>query len=175
MRGSSTGPGGFAGHLGFRASAIMPDVDRPAPTQGEVSGDTDADDGLTETDYDSDLLEDVPGRGVGGESSQESVTAGQSRRTADPRPRKTSRKQTQACWTMISGVLSAQERSQLLRARKQQQRKDKGAVVPHHMCQTFGGINMWAQAHTREALQEKQQFGAHTQYVCGSPESIIGD
>ena len=43
------------------------------------------------------------------------------------------------------GALTDQQRSQLLRARKQQQRKDKGAVVPHHMRQTFGGINMWAQ------------------------------
>ena len=37
--GSSTGPGGFAGHLGVPASAIMPDVDWPAPTHGEVAGD----------------------------------------------------------------------------------------------------------------------------------------
>ena len=287
--GTSSASTAFAGHLGVRASAIMPDVDGPAPTQGEVLGETSPDDDI---DYDSDVLEDVPGRSVGGKSSRESVTAGQGRRAADPRPRKTSRKQTQAGWTMICegvsmpvveeqlqtcaqvelghavqwsrgvwkpkigmnrdgvrrqlyrcpfrgpancnctaelrvtqgeddlftlerknvphadhkinnkkrglskhtkmvalspnkmdakshqavrktreeiGALTDQQRSQLLRARKQQQRKDKGAVVPHHMRQTFGGINMWAQAHTPEALQEKQQFGAHTLYVCGPP------
>ena len=64
----------------------MPDVDGPAPTQGEVLGETSSDDDI---DYDSDVLEDVPGRSVGGKSSRESVTAGQGRRAADPRPRKT--------------------------------------------------------------------------------------
>jgi hypothetical protein len=67
------------------------------------------------------------------------------------------------------GALSNKQRSQLLRARKQQQKNDKGAVVPHDMRQTFGGIELWAQAHTREALQAKKQFGAHTLYVCGTP------
>jgi len=260
--GTSSASTAFAGHLGVRASAIMPDVDGPAPTQGEVLGETSPDDDI---DYDSDVLEDVPGRSVGGKSSRESVTAGQGRRAADPRPRKTSRKQTQAGWTMICegvsmpvveeqlqtcaqvelghavqwsrgvwkpkigmnrdgvrrqlyrcpfrgpancnctaelrvtqgeddlftlerknvphadhkinnkkrglskytkmvalspnkmdakshqavrktreeiGALTDQQRSQLLRARKQQQRKDKGAVVPHHDTDTMPGVFM---------------------------------
>lgn len=65
-----------------------------------------SDDKLTETDCDSDLLEAVPGRSVGGKASRESFTAGQGRRAADPRPRKTSRKQTKADWTMICDGVS---------------------------------------------------------------------
>ena len=68
------------------------------------------------------------------------------------------------------GAMTRQETAQAMRARKGNLNKERSEIVPGDMRQSFGGLQMWADAHSRDALHEKNAFGPHSVYVCGTPQ-----
>ena len=67
------------------------------------------------------------------------------------------------------GALSGKELLQISRVRKVESKKAKDVIVPHELRGTFGGVQHWVDAHSRDALTKRNVFGAHSVFVCGTP------
>ena len=68
------------------------------------------------------------------------------------------------------GAVSEQELLQLQGALKYERKKKRDENIPNDLRNTFGGVQHWVDRHTKEALQERNEFGIHTMYVCGKPQ-----
>ena len=68
------------------------------------------------------------------------------------------------------GALSTSELRQIVDSRWREKKKEQDHVVPRAQRSTHGGLQLWADAHSRQALESKGIFGHHTTYVCGKPK-----
>ena len=68
------------------------------------------------------------------------------------------------------GAVSEKELLQLQGALKYERKRKRGQNIANDLRTTFGGVQHWVDRHTKEALQERNEFGIHTMYVCGKPQ-----
>ena len=68
------------------------------------------------------------------------------------------------------GALNLQEQQALAHHLKYMSKKHFKQSVPQELRGSFGALQLWVQDNTRDALQKAGTFGAHTTFVCGTPQ-----
>jgi len=67
------------------------------------------------------------------------------------------------------GAVSTDTLKQITSVRRRKKMKEQDQIVPRDQRSTHGGLQLWVDAHSRQALESKGTFGPHTAYVCGEP------